>query len=889
MKNLAALLAGVLVLAGVLWLALGGGASPAPAGLTSPAETARAAHPKPPPLVPAPARAPGRKTPPKAAGPTPPPRRKKVEIPPSNAPGPKTGWKVLVVEKATGKPVPGAEVLVLDISTVKDPAGLMREAATGGLSRMGNFLQKFGKSYRADSKGVAWIHPLRSLQMGALVAARKGNLWGILMPRKEISPPIEVQVSPVRELLVQVKDQRGKPVAGVPVGIGASMGDIHYFPMKSVTQGPEGIARFRHLDILFRESRAAAKGLAALLVPLKKRVEKEFDPKDLPKNPLAFTLPPTGRVEVYVRGPKGPMADGEAFVTVSPLRKEDGEKRFFLPPGAQAAPVVRVKGGKAVFPFVGLGLELEVKVGKGPRFMMMGSPKPVTVKGPGPLVPGQTVTFRVSLTQVGATLGGRLLLPSGKPASDQTLFWKLETKEKAGDSFLSSAILHTDKEGRFEFHLEEGRFQGKSRTLTLHLENRKSGESLEAVLDLGRDFPPGKTDLGDILLGVPGVLAAGRVLDPTGKPVPGAHIQVLEKQAVDPQREFFFWHTLTKFPVQTDEQGRFQAIGKSRASLVKVQVEKRGWFQPKDVMIPPGTRGLVLVLRRGGTVRASFLADPGVSLRDLFVNLFSTDTRKRRICWDKRISEKNQVVWEGLPPGSYDLEVDFKSGGKPLLEIKGIQVETGKEAEDPRLKDIDLRGKIRVLDLDIVDEEGNRINRALISWGSGWGQSLDYSKGSLVLLPREEGRTLWVTAEGYKPKKIRPAGRSIKVVLERGYKVRLVLDRPGDLPKKPYSLGINLFPLGEKGAGATGSFSIPLRSIYFGREGVLETWVSITGKYRISWTLKKGEGYSWSTSGLPVQPLPVIQVRDVPGVQVFHISNPVEAWKKAVEESKKGR
>ncbi len=887
MKNLAAAVVAVLVLGGVLWLILGGGtAPPVPAGPPAPREKPDSVPPKP--SSQAPARPRPTKEKETAARETAPPRRKKLAVPPSKVPGPKTGWKVLVVKKKTGKPVPGAQVLVLDTSTVKDPARLMREAATGGFSKIETFMEQFGRSFLADSKGVAWIPPIENVRMGALVAARKEGLWGLLPFRPSLTPPLKIEVSPVQEILVQVVDQEGKPVAGVPVGLGVSQGGFRYFPMRGVTEGPKGIVRFRHIGILFRGQGGSAKGLVALLVPMKKPASKEFDPKDLPRTLLVLTLPPTGKVVVYVRGPKGPVPDGTALAALSPAPEEGKEKpRFPIPPGAQEAPIAPVEGGKAVFPFVGLGLTLQVMVNKTPKNMPMMRGKPQIVKGTGPVAPGQTVTFHVSLTQKETLLAGRLLLPSGKPASETTLTVSLKTKEENISSF-SSSMLRTDKDGRFRFPLEEGKFHGGKRTLSFLLGKEKGGRILKAQVDLGRDFFPGVNDLGDIRLGAPPVLVAGRVVDASGKPIQGATIQVFQKQYFGENKERSAWEWVRAYPTPSDAKGNFLVLGEAKAPELKVTASKQGWFQEKDVLASPGTEGLLLVLRKGGAVKATFLTDPGVPLKDLGMKLISHGREEERTIRFPQ-KKKTSAVWTGLPPGTYDLKVSFPYTGQPLVEIEGILVEGGKEAGDPRLKGIDLRGKIRVLNLEIVDEKGRGITNVWLKWGKDFHQGTWYRKGSPLLLGSEEGRTLWITASGYKPKKIQTGEGDVKVVLERGYKIRLVYTGEAPLPEAPFSLGVELLLLKRKGPGFLSFDFTGSSSAYFGKNGTGETWVSVPGKYRVTWLLKETGDRGWSSWWIDEKQRTVIEVLDLPGVQTFNLSLPAENLKKAVEKRQKDR
>ena len=882
---------GILVLAGTLWLVLGeGGVPSAPPGLPIPEGGQVSSSSKTAPPNPArPEASPNGEAPTKE---TARPKRKKLAGPDPNAPGPGTGWKVLVVEKGTGKPVPLAEVLFLDMAAVKDRAALMKSIATGGLGKIESVMERFGRIFRADTRGVAWIPSLDERrnhglpESPILLAARKGRLFGLLPPKDIQGPPLKVEISPRRELLVQVVDQGGNPLAGVPVGVGLAGDDFHNFPLREVTQGPKGIARFRHLDFFSRmEIPSGRKGLVSLQVPMKKAVEKEFDLRKLPRNPLVLTLPPTGRVEVYVQGPEGPISDGEALVTLLAVPEEEDGPPTFSEFQAQMAPLVPVKEGKALFPFVGLELTLQVsavKIRKRQEGMMS---HPETVKGPGPVAPGQTVFFRLSLLRKEVLLTGRLLLPSGKPAARVSLRWTLETKNE-GNSSSSSSTLETDEKGRFRFTLEDGKFHGGTRTLTLLLTRGGGGKPLEAKVDLSREFYPGENDLGDVrLAGLP-LLLAGKVVDPKGKPIQGARVLVQEKRTFDPEGKHFFWDPIPKLSTRTDKEGRFAVVGESQSSELMVSAVKFPWVQAKWVHVSPGEEGLVLVLRKGGTVKASFLVEPGFPLRKLQMGLYQSGEKPIRRGWFSRKTRENLVSWTGLTPGTYDLKIFPMSPKDPLVEIPGILVEAGKEARDPRLKEIDLRGKIQALDLELFGPRGERVRSATIHLEGKESVSIWFRPGRPLLLRPGKDHTLLIWTSRYKPKRVPVTGKKMKVVLDEGYKIRLIYTGEAPLPEAPFSLGVDLRILSGGKRRNRPFFSGPLSSLYFRKDGTVEGRIPLPGKYRILWLLKKTRGSGWSSSGLSVPKPPVLEVRDVPGVQTFRVSLPAKILEKALERAR---
>ncbi len=114
-----------------------------------------------------------------------------------------------------------------------------------------------------------------------------------------------------------------------------------------------GLATFHKVDSWVK-GRKDRKTAVRVLMAAENPPEKSFDPLSPPREPIVLTLPPTGNVLVQVIGPDGLPRDGTMTVRLSPGREE---KRGFFSEISLEAPV---KGGKAVFHFVGLGLYLRL-------------------------------------------------------------------------------------------------------------------------------------------------------------------------------------------------------------------------------------------------------------------------------------------------------------------------------------------------------------------------------------------------------------------------------------------------------------------------------------------------------------------------------------------------
>lgn len=629
-------------------------------------------------------------------------------------------------------------------------------------------------------------------------------------------------------------------------------------------------------------------GRTALLLPLKTPLEKIFDPRDLPRKPMVFRLPPTGKVEVLVRGPRGPVADGEWRVAIVSVKKwGGGEPPSFTVP---VIPEGEVKKGKALFPFVGLGLYLKFRISRlSSPVYWMGRNLPPAAEGPGPAFPGQTVTFQVDLKEK-PVLSGRVLLPSGKPAARKRLVFRLKDREGKDLQFGPPYFLRTDGEGRFRLELKTEEPRERKSVLTVYLSSEGSAPPMEAELDLSPPIPSGETSLGDIRLSPLPLLASGRVVDPDWKPVPKATITSFVKIPSPGAGGIPRYHQVTPFPVLADEEGRFHVFGKTSSKVLFLQPWKMDWLDSPKKPVPAGSTNNILVLRRGGTVTAAFLVDPGVPLKRLELILTSRNGKGREIPMIPSKIEGNRVTWTGIFPGKGTLSVALPGQTKPFLVIRDIPVREGEVTRDPRLEGVDLRGKIQLLNLELVDEGGRSIPVGWIHWGKGFARPSRVRPGFPLLLPPGKLETIWITAPGFKPRKTKVTGPRMKVTLEKGFPVRLVYAGEAPLPGPSFSVGLALHPTREERASQMKKFGFTLPVlpyVYFGKKGIVQVRVCSPGTYRISWVLRGNGTPRFGGCSILVRNPPAIHVADVPGVQVFKVTLPAGALEKAMAFAEK--
>ena len=452
------------------------------------------------------------------------------------------------------------------------------------------------------------------------------------------------------------------------------------------------------------------------------------------------------------------------------------------------------------------------------------------------------------------------------------------------DGFPSASFFaKTDAQGRFRIQMEKREGPPAKGTLTLSIPQK----GLEARAALTFPLPPGVTNLGDLTLVPLPFLAEGKVVDPSGKPLAGAAVRAYPANRVYGPHDPSFL-AINRMPSVTDAHGRFRLRGKAKTGKIRLKAARKGWIQKEPVLVPRGSKGVTLVLHKGGSLEAVFLLDPGISLEKVHLSLTTRNGALPRSFQPK--IEKNKALWEGLPAGIFVLQVRIGLVSSVLAEIPGIAVEEGKKTRDPRLNPVDLRGKIRILRLDVVDASGKKVRPFYTGFDKESGDSSFLFPGNGTLfLPMAETARLFVTAPGYRGRVVSLTGGKVRVVLEKGIEVRLSLAEKEVIPDPPLRLGVGLMPLPRKKGGPPRLAFLPFTGDirWFDREGILTFHLSFPGKYRVFWTLSENSGNGGNFPEIGEKEKNLIQVEDRPGPQVITVHAPVKAIRKAMESMKK--
>jgi len=742
----------------------------------------------------------------------------RVEAPPSGQsdssaavaePMPTETFHVRVVRAEDGTPVPGAEVLYMDLQGVDQDR---RRAAMRLYDDVEKVLEELGRIFPTGADGVAVLpRPAGSIW----IAARHENLYGTEsgMSRGNLAEELVIRLLPVIHIRVHVEDETGAPLAGVTVAY--LTGDGLQANANAETETDErGDAELRHLETVMTDSARGARNRVVAMLPGPEPPGVDFVPENPPREPVKIVVPRCGSVLIEVLDLAGSLVGDGIPVTLqgalAPQQRAEWQERYGTPSvglrDGLGAQTTYTAGGLARFPHVPVGQRLEC----------MASPDrslhQVTVGADGPLRPGEEVRIRLQQDAVHPVLTGRMVTAAGIPLGKVTLmsnYWRGWPHRRGTRQ--SSEFRPLDEASHFTKVLGEAEVPpGTARILAIRRSLDEDSRVQMAWIFVPERVAESGHNAGDVVLGGP-IAVVGRVEDADGGPVPRAWLEWRARLAPPdaPDAPDDGHHQeLARFLWRTDADGRFALEGDLPGTHHHLVVRPPEGGKAVTVPFEPGARDLRIVLEESGEIRGRLLLDPEIPGNLLIVDFDRTDP-VRAGEWDSEMDWPDAASGEfssgQVSPGTWTVRVRSAGTGESLALVDGISVRAGEVTEDPRLQ-VDLRGRLHLHRLTVLDPDGRRpdpIHLHLIREGE-WTDSEGSNPHAFV--STEPALRGFVSAEGWGRSEVMLPGGEVAVRLGRGIPLRIELFGDG-LPPAEEGLAFTLRDGGGTGPAGPPTFT----------------------------------------------------------------------------------
>jgi hypothetical protein len=308
---------------------------------------------------------------------------------------------------------------------------------------------------------------------------------------------------------------------------------------------------------------------------------------------------------------------------------------------------------------------------------------------------------------------------------------------------------------------------------------------------LPQDLPNGLTDVGDLVLTSPPVIASGIVLDDAGLPVAGATVSAA------PAPSSIGVSSYSHSAVRSDRSGHFELRAAVDWHALLLTASQQGTC-PTTIECALGRTDVVLRLSQAGEIAGRLLLPSGVHRYEIRIDCTREDAES-----DASRSKGLRVDEAGgafrivnLEPGVYSVDVALIQEGTRLLEARGLRVSGGETFRDPRLDPLDLTSVIHTHELRVRGDDGENVREIGLGWrkaGDASSETYGYSTsgGTLRAIPifsMFEAIDLDVDASEMLKVHVPNVRGRAAVVMKRSVHVTLTLDETSRLPEAPFSI-----------------------------------------------------------------------------------------------------
>ncbi len=614
---------------------------------------------------------------------------------------------------------------------------------------------------------------------------------------------------------IQVLDEKGRGIAGVPVKILSRILDRKSTAWKGKTKGAAGTVAVVEVLKEIKEKKLCAINSITLGFPCLKAPLVKLG-QDLSADwPAKLRMPLTGSLKITILDERKELYSGRIRVSCgggTPAALTGVESK-----GSLTTYDCEVEGGVLDIPYVGLGLTIFL------RTQDMGSERPNTLlRFLGPVKKGETLVKSVTLLPNYPVVRGKLKFPNNDRLGLTSLQGVIIPRGKNGAKRSTSLRLGASVARSFVLDIhDDGSFQGIWRrnsaavgASTLHVGERVelggNAVGIRASVPVLLDPSKSVIDVGEIALESSPTLVVGRVVDDMGQPLSGVAITASVKKVGTRRRS----NQTVGFAL-SDSKGMFTLRGKTDTKEIVLKAKAHGYVLGDEVVLKVGQKEANLMMHRLGSLGGSITFAKPLEAWPIHIQTTRREdgrahrqTRKPPLHGFRTTVENGGIKSDGsfvlprLEAGIYTVWIS--KSGQLVNRIDSLTVRAGEISFPKELKNIKLGKPIRPARITLQDEKGiplagKWIKCSQSSQGASGQQSsaaafrVDEAGSFLATKLGSNQDTVDIVVWGYKPATVNVKNGNVTLKLKPGPIVNLELPSFKNLESKGTKIKVTLY------------------------------------------------------------------------------------------------
>ncbi len=608
------------------------------------------------------------------------------------------------------------------------------------------------RTLRTNSNGFAML----TSEAGTMwMDARLGDQYGSARIRREDQGHVRLVLARDTTLDVAVVDAQGGARAGVPVVLrGAACQTIW-----SARTDADGRARLAHADGVIQAARSRYEDLT-IAVDAPSGEVHVLPRGEIPIEPVKLVANPGGRVLVWVHDVNGRPCAGPTRVRLAPVGMEAD---------CGASREREAVDGLAVFEDVATDSDLALVADS--------ACSPIPMRAEVHTTSAEETSVVVTAQFAMPRVSGRLLDPRGKPWRS----YEVVAYVASGAGWIARGSQTTGDRGEFELDVPDLHAASAPAVsapaasapaasapaasapaasapaasapivITLVAKNSYGRTVCSQQIELSTDAAGPVRELGDVAANDWPVLVRGSVVDEADRPIEGALVEMCDADGRPDPRTRTVCDDRAQFalrgPAPDTDAVLVRAVEPERRAADATVALRRGEWRAKVVIAVHGKlRGSVVLPENApqGSVLAHVTSASGAQLA------LSVDA-------------DGAFEFSNVEPGESRVTFSVQGFEDEMLTLDRVGIPRGGTSTDPRLQGVDLRELTTVVELEVVDENGQPMESGWagpVSPGRARGRSYEMVDGIARVLIARDGPALQVSADGYEPVVLQsPVGR----------------------------------------------------------------------------------------------------------------------------------